>query len=196
MSGLSRPSFLRICSTACLVAAGPAKYAAGSQGSARVKRNVTITTPIKLGIANINRLPIMVSMGRCSLRIGGASRRYCFCSLPPCGGGLGRGVSREGGACGYPSRCPLRASFARLDPTRGEGMRELGSPHQRAREQHAPVCPDHSAQRLRLHQRAVVEAAVEPVLIARDVLLHRDVYIGLIERNARNIGECQVDKTL
>src|SRR5260370_17168610 len=62
MSGLSRPSFLRICSTASLVAAGPAKYAAGSPGSARVKRNVTITTPIRLGIANINRLPVMVSM--------------------------------------------------------------------------------------------------------------------------------------
>src|ERR1043166_9168844 len=28
---------------------------------------------------------------------------------------------------------------------------------------------------LRLHKRTVVEAAVEPVLIARDVLLHRDV---------------------
>ena len=44
------------------VAAGPAKYAAGSPGSARVSRNVTITTPISDGIANSNRLPIMVSM--------------------------------------------------------------------------------------------------------------------------------------
>ena len=47
---------------ASLVAAGPAKYAAGSPGSARVSRKVTITTPIRLGIANISRLPIMVSM--------------------------------------------------------------------------------------------------------------------------------------
>src|SRR5260370_10643926 len=113
MSGLSRPSFLRICSTASLFAAGPAKYAAGSPGSARVKRNVTITTPIRLGIANINRLPVMVSMVA-----------------------------------------------------------------------------------LRLHQRAIIEATMEPVLIARDVLLHRDVDVGLIQRNARNICECQVDETL
>jgi hypothetical protein len=41
---------------------GSAKYAAGSPGSARVSRNVTITTPISDGIANISRLPIMVSM--------------------------------------------------------------------------------------------------------------------------------------
>src|SRR5258706_10317275 len=47
-----------------------------------------------------------------------------------------------------------------------------------------------------LHQRAVIEPAVEPVLIARDVLLHRDVDEGLIQRNARNIGEGQIDKTL
>src|SRR5216684_2647884 len=50
--------------------------------------------------------------------------------------------------------------------------------------------------RLRLYQRAVIEPAVEPVLIARDVLLHRDVDEGLIQWNARNIGECQVDKAL
>src|SRR5712664_603452 len=35
-----------------------------------------------------------------------------FCSLPPCGGGLGRGVSRKVGARGYP---PLQ-----LSPARGE----------------------------------------------------------------------------
>src|SRR5207248_2926635 len=34
--------------------------------------------------------------------------------------------------------------------------------------------------RLSLHQRAVIEAAVEPVLIARDVLLHGDVDERLI----------------
>src|SRR6187401_3526485 len=39
-----------------------------------------------------------------------------------------------------------------------------------------------------LHQGAVVEAAVEPVLIARDVLLHRDVDVGLAERDARDVG--------
>src|SRR5258705_6630735 len=102
MSGLSKPSFLRICSTASLVAAGPAKYAAGSPGSARVNRNVTITTPIRLGIANISRLPIMVSMARNSLVVFPISQHDAVCSLPPCGGGLGRGVSREGGARGHP----------------------------------------------------------------------------------------------
>src|SRR5262249_57068663 len=73
---------------------------------------VTMTTPIRLGIANISRLPIIVSMG------------------------------------------------------------------------------------LRLYERAVVETAVEPVLIARDVLLHRDVDEGLIQRDARHLGESNIDKAL
>ncbi len=42
---------------------GTGEIAAGSPGSARVKRKVTMTTPIRLGIANISRLPIIVSMG-------------------------------------------------------------------------------------------------------------------------------------
>src|SRR5690349_25111694 len=42
---------------------------------------------------------------------------------------------------------------------------------------------------LRLHERAVVETAVEPVLIARDVLLHRDVDEGLIPLDARHFSE-------
>src|ERR1700754_360845 len=112
MSGLSRPSFTRICSIASLVAAGPAKSAAGSPGSARVSRKVTMTTPIRLGIANISRLPIMVSMG------------------------------------------------------------------------------------LGLYECAVIETTVEPVLIARDVLLHRDVDEGLVQRNARHLGEGKIDKAL
>jgi hypothetical protein len=40
-----------------------------------------------------------------------------------------------------------------------------------------------------LHQRAIIEPAVEPILIARDILLHRDVDEGLVQRNARNIAE-------
>ena len=83
--------------------AGPAKYAAGSPGSARVNRNVTITTPIRLGIANINRLPIMVSMSRASPFQRCAS---CF-SLPPCGGGAGWGVSADGGCSLLPPSLSL-----------------------------------------------------------------------------------------
>src|SRR5262249_59663833 len=42
------------------------------------------------------------------------------CSLPPCGGGLGRGVATERGPCGYPPPCP--------SPTRGEGTQERSPP--------------------------------------------------------------------
>src|SRR5450755_1635815 len=45
-----------------------------------------------------------------------------------------------------------------------------------------------------LRQRAIVEPAMEPVLITRDVLLHRDVDVGLIQRDARDIAEGQIDK--
>src|SRR5229473_2179493 len=61
---------------------------------------------------------------------------------------------------------------------------------------HYSLPPIRYSPRLRLYQRAVIQPAVEPVLIARDVLLHRDVDVGLVQRNARNIGECQIDKTL
>src|SRR5262245_24837253 len=47
-----------------------------------------------------------------------------------------------------------------------------------------------------LHERAVVEPAVEPVLIAGDVLLHRDVDEGLVERDARDVGEGKLDEAL
>ena len=43
----------------CGVAAGPAKYTAGSPGNTRVRRNVTITTPIKVGITVTRRLKIV-----------------------------------------------------------------------------------------------------------------------------------------
>src|SRR5450631_554120 len=49
---------------------------------------------------------------------------------------------------------------------------------------------------LPLHQRPVIEPAMEPVLVAGDVLLHRDVDIGLVERNARDVAEGQVDEAL
>ena len=41
---------MRISAIDCGVAAGPAKYTAGSPGSTRVSRNVTMTTPISVGI--------------------------------------------------------------------------------------------------------------------------------------------------
>ena len=49
-SGLSRPSDLRMSAIDSGVAAGPAKYTAGSPGSTRVSRNVTMMTPISVGI--------------------------------------------------------------------------------------------------------------------------------------------------
>src|SRR5882762_4969782 len=172
MSGLSKPSFLRICSTASLVAAGPAKYAAGSPGSARVNRNVTITTPIRLGIANISRLPIMVSMAA---------------TLP-------RVVPANAGTHNH--RQSLLQKVLTTSPERNSAA--YGSPRSRGRrpEMWPLLCAHLHALSLRLHQCAIIEPAVEPVLIARDVLLHRDVDEGLIQRNARNIGEGQIDKTL
>src|ERR1700686_5743593 len=104
---------------ACGVAAGPAKYAAGSPGSARVSRKVTITTPIRLGIAIAARLRIIVSM------------------VAP---------------------------------------RDAASP------------------RSSLRERAVIEPAVEPVFVTRDILLHSDVDVGLVQRNARHIGEGEIDE--
>src|SRR5258706_13930332 len=59
---LSRPRWTRICSIASWVAEGPAKYAAGSPGSARVRRKVTTITPTMFGIAPARRLPIILSM--------------------------------------------------------------------------------------------------------------------------------------
>ena len=44
------------------VAAGPAKYAAGSPGSTRVNRNVTMTTPIRVGITVTRRREMLASM--------------------------------------------------------------------------------------------------------------------------------------
>src|SRR5216684_2410946 len=61
---------------------------------------------------------------------------------------------------------------------------------------HYSLPPIRYSPRLRLYQRAVIEPAVEPVLIARDVLLHRDVDIGLVERNARDVGVGDIDKAL
>src|SRR5688572_3476232 len=101
----SRPSFARISSTACCVAAGPAKKAAGSPGRARLSRKVTRMTPMIPGTATPRRRPISLST-------------------------------------------PLL-----------------------------------------LLELAVVELAVEPVLIALHVLLHRHVEQRLIDRHARNVGD-------
>src|ERR1044072_8294402 len=113
-SDLSSPSFTRISWIASFVAAGPAKSAAGSPGSARVSRKVTITTPTRLGIAISRRLRMTISMARAS--------------------------------------------------------------------------------RSSLRQRAIIQPAVEPVLIAADVLLHRDVGVGLEQRDARHVGEGEIDE--
>src|SRR6267142_4365769 len=53
---LSRPSFTLTCSMASFVAAFPAKYAAGSPGRARMRQNVTTTTPASPGAAAASRL--------------------------------------------------------------------------------------------------------------------------------------------
>src|ERR1044072_7511204 len=111
-SDLSSPSFTRISWIASFVAGGPAKYAAGAPGSARVSRKATRTTPPRLGVAISRRLRMTVTI-----------------------------------------RSPLR-------------------------------------------QRAIVEPAVEPVLVAADFLLHRDVGVGLEQRDARNVGEGEIDEAL
>src|SRR5262249_23756962 len=53
-------------------------------------------------------------------------------------------------------------------------------------------CPPYDSSPL--DQRAVIKPAVEPILISRYVLLHRDIDVGLIERNARNVGEGKLDE--
>src|SRR5262249_17445486 len=95
---------------ACLVAAGPAKKAAGSPGRARISTNVTTTPPARPGAAASSRRP----------------------------------TSRSTSV-----------------------LRELTE----------------------------VELSVEPVLVARDALLHRHVEVGLVERHPRDLrdgelGEC------
>src|SRR5271165_2845647 len=47
-----------------------------------------------------------------------------------------------------------------------------------------------------LRQRAIIEPPVEPVLIARYVLLHRDIDERLIERDARHVGKGELDEGL
>ena len=77
--------------------------------------------------------------------------------------------------------------------------RDDHDPDQRRDRKHQPLA-DHgqhgAADLTALHQRAIIEAAVEPVLIARDVLLHRDVDEGLIQRDARDVGEGEIDEAL
>src|SRR5271169_228200 len=48
------------------VAAGPAKYTAGSPGSTRVSRNVTTMTPISVGITVIRRVARLTNICRFS----------------------------------------------------------------------------------------------------------------------------------
>src|SRR3954464_3443309 len=45
-----------------------------------------------------------------------------------------------------------------------------------------------------LHEGAIIEPAMEPVLITGHVLLHRDVDVGLIQRDARNVGVGELDE--
>ena len=47
-----------------------------------------------------------------------------------------------------------------------------------------------------LRHRAIIQPAVEPVLVARDVLLHRDVDERLVERDARDVGKREIDEAL
>src|SRR6266436_3925743 len=53
---LSRPSFTLTCSVVSFVLEFPAKYAAGSPGRARMRQNVTTTTPASPGAAAASRL--------------------------------------------------------------------------------------------------------------------------------------------
>src|SRR5688572_6257581 len=47
-----------------------------------------------------------------------------------------------------------------------------------------------------LHQCAIIQPPVEPVLIAADVLLHRNVHIGLEDRDARHVRIGEIDEAL
>src|SRR5262245_19035230 len=45
-------------------------------------------------------------------------------------------------------------------------------------------------------QGAIVEPAMEPIRVAGHILLHRDVDVGLINRDARHVGVGLIDETL
>ena len=63
MRGLSSPRFWRICSMASRLAEGPARYVAGSPGSARASRKVMMSTPARLGMAARIRRRMKRSIG-------------------------------------------------------------------------------------------------------------------------------------
>src|SRR5450756_368601 len=107
------------------------------------------------------------------------SRRECRAvwrsrSRPPARAGK---ESRTSAACRSWSawRAPLREGEWRV--ANGESMIAANLCH------YSLLPIRHSLLAIRLsplHQRAVIEAAVEPILIAGDVLLHRDVDEGLV----------------
>src|SRR3954470_2149009 len=64
----------------------------------------------------------------------------------------------------------------------------ITSPYSLLATRYSPLSP--------LRHRAIIKAAVEPVLVAADVLLHRDVDEGLIQRDARDVAVGEVDEAL
>ncbi len=98
-------------------------------------------------------------------------------------------------------RCRTREIRRRIARQRTrEQERHDHDPDQARDREHQPLC-DHAKHetflaRLTLHKRAVIEPAVEPVLVAGHVLLHCDVRVGLEQRDARDVGIGEIDEAL
>src|SRR4029077_19680470 len=121
-------------------------------------------TPIRLGITVASRLPICFNMAGAKMRrVGAAPTRPT-------------GFLHVEGAMPTPSVPPIRP--------RGQNRRCDEHQHFVRRRRFCPPYASSSS----LRERAIIQPAVEPILISSDVLLHRDVHIGLEQRNPRHIG--------
>src|SRR3954462_6005024 len=95
-----------------------------------------------------------------------------------------------------PSTPPTQVGPARLAQDKPRPGQARGPWGREQTVRAAPAASNSRAGDSPLHQGAVIEATVEPVLIARHVLLHRDIDEGLIERDARDVGISQIDEAL
>src|SRR3984893_7073037 len=114
-----------------------------------------MTTPIRDGIANISRLPIMISMAGAASLFAAMNER-------------------------------MANSEWRMDDD-GCSVSPFATPY-------SPFASYSLFAHLTLHQRPIIEPSVEPVLVARDILLHRDVDERLIQRNPRHVGKGEIDE--
>src|SRR5262245_12088228 len=128
----------------------------------RVSKKVTTTTPIRLGTAEISRREIC--------RIIDRPKPSPARGSTPRSGGMGC-VSTRQLYLGFPKRRHLAIETHPIPRRRRRGLPRAGEERGGAATRSSP-----------LHELAIVELAVEPVAIARDVLLHRHIEQRLKQR--------------